>query len=292
MRTQVGRVAYPRTALAARSYRHQLADCYVWSSPANWEGEVACAPITTPEESVIVAPADLGSSCRCRRKSRRDYLSPAIHVGEQPSRTICCPIRPTPGGTKMPARGVGNSWCFIFLRRCCHHACNLGSVRRRRFESRLTCVRDALSCRWQLVILVFLFAAQSRGTAAVATLFGPIMVVWFVVIAAGGLVHVVANPDVLVSVNPWYGIRVPFQARPRRSNRPRPRLSGRHRSGGALRRSGPLWSQADPACVVGARPSFARHQLLRPGRTCPCAPGGDREARSTSCIPSGRWSPW
>jgi KUP system potassium uptake protein len=31
--------------------------------------------------------------------------------------------------------------------------------------------------------------------------------VWFVVIAAGGLVHVVANPDVLVSVNPWYGIR-------------------------------------------------------------------------------------
>src|SRR6185295_8852497 len=35
------------------------------------------------------------------------------------------------------------------------------------------------------VILVGLFAVQSRGTAAVATLFGPIMVIWFVVIAAG-----------------------------------------------------------------------------------------------------------
>ena len=40
-----------------------------------------------------------------------------------------------------------------------------------------------------------------------AALFGPVMVVWFAVITVGGLVHVVANPDVLVSVNPWYGIR-------------------------------------------------------------------------------------
>jgi KUP system potassium uptake protein len=57
------------------------------------------------------------------------------------------------------------------------------------------------------VILLFLFSAQSRGTAQVAALFGPIMVVWFAVITVGGLAQIVANPDVLVAINPWYGIR-------------------------------------------------------------------------------------
>ncbi len=38
-----------------------------------------------------------------------------------------------------------------------------------------------------LVILIGLFAAQSRGTAKVAALFGPVTVVWFLVLALGGL---------------------------------------------------------------------------------------------------------
>lgn len=58
-----------------------------------------------------------------------------------------------------------------------------------------------------VVILVALFAAQSRGTAQVAAFFGPITVVWFLALAVGGLVHLVGNPDVLVALNPWYGIR-------------------------------------------------------------------------------------
>jgi KUP system potassium uptake protein len=57
-----------------------------------------------------------------------------------------------------------------------------------------------------VVILVILFAGQSRGTAKVAALFGPIMVVWFVVIAIPGVYWVAADPGVLWALNPLYGI--------------------------------------------------------------------------------------
>jgi KUP system potassium uptake protein len=58
-----------------------------------------------------------------------------------------------------------------------------------------------------VIILIGLFAMQSRGTAHVAKYFGPITVVWFIALAVGGLIHLVGNPDVLVALNPWYGIR-------------------------------------------------------------------------------------
>jgi KUP system potassium uptake protein len=57
-----------------------------------------------------------------------------------------------------------------------------------------------------VVILVVLFAGQSRGTAKVAALFGPIMMVWFVVIAIPGALWVAADPGVLWALNPLYGI--------------------------------------------------------------------------------------
>ena len=55
-------------------------------------------------------------------------------------------------------------------------------------------------------VLVALFAAQSRGTAKVAALFGPIMVVWFVSIAIAGALHIADDPHVLLAINPFYGI--------------------------------------------------------------------------------------
>ena len=55
-------------------------------------------------------------------------------------------------------------------------------------------------------ILIALFAAQSRGTAKVAALFGPIMVVWFVAIAIAGAMHIRDDPHVLFALNPLYGI--------------------------------------------------------------------------------------
>src|SRR5579872_687044 len=57
-----------------------------------------------------------------------------------------------------------------------------------------------------VVILVILFALQSRGTAKVAALFGPIMLLWFVVIAIPGILWVAADPGVLWALNPLYGV--------------------------------------------------------------------------------------
>ncbi len=63
---------------------------------------------------------------------------------------------------------------------------------------------DAFVLPITLVIIFALFAVQSRGTAAVASLFGPITLVWFIVLAVGGVVHIAANPSVLASLNPLH----------------------------------------------------------------------------------------
>ena len=57
-----------------------------------------------------------------------------------------------------------------------------------------------------VAILIVLFAFQSRGTAKVAALFGPIMSVWFVAIAIPALGWVAADPGVLRALNPVHGV--------------------------------------------------------------------------------------
>ncbi len=57
-----------------------------------------------------------------------------------------------------------------------------------------------------IVILVALLAVQPFGTAKVAALFGPIMLVWFATLALGGLVHLVDTPSVFLALNPLYAI--------------------------------------------------------------------------------------
>ena len=56
-------------------------------------------------------------------------------------------------------------------------------------------------------ILLGLFMIQSRGTARVGLLFGPIMLLYFVVIAALGLVHIARDPGVIIAFNPLYAVR-------------------------------------------------------------------------------------
>ena len=53
-----------------------------------------------------------------------------------------------------------------------------------------------------IAVLTVLFAYQRHGTAKVAALFGPIMVVWFIVIAVIGVVPIVRHPGVLMALNP------------------------------------------------------------------------------------------
>jgi KUP system potassium uptake protein len=58
-----------------------------------------------------------------------------------------------------------------------------------------------------IAVLIGLFAAQSRGTARVASFFGPVMVVWFIAIAVAGLLHISDDPGVLLAINPVYAAR-------------------------------------------------------------------------------------
>ena len=56
-------------------------------------------------------------------------------------------------------------------------------------------------------IIVALFAIQRQGTAAIGKLFGPAMVVWFVIIFLLGIVQVAENPSVLMAINPFYSFQ-------------------------------------------------------------------------------------
>lgn len=58
-----------------------------------------------------------------------------------------------------------------------------------------------------LVVLVALFVVQKHGTAKIGTLFGPVMVVWFVVLGALGIHGILQSPEVLKAVNPAWAVR-------------------------------------------------------------------------------------
>ncbi len=57
-----------------------------------------------------------------------------------------------------------------------------------------------------IVILVLLFATQKRGTAWIGVFFGPIMILWFLLLALLGMLGIARNPAVLAAINPWYGM--------------------------------------------------------------------------------------
>lgn len=64
-----------------------------------------------------------------------------------------------------------------------------------------------------LLILLGLFAIQSHGTAKVGRLFGPIMVLWFVVLAGMGLFSVIQTPQILKAISPHYALML-FEEEP------------------------------------------------------------------------------
>jgi KUP system potassium uptake protein len=57
-----------------------------------------------------------------------------------------------------------------------------------------------------IILLIGLFMMQRHGTAHVGRLFGPIMVLWFAVIAILGAVEIVRQPEILLALNPVYGL--------------------------------------------------------------------------------------
>lgn len=59
-----------------------------------------------------------------------------------------------------------------------------------------------------MVILLVLFMMQRRGTALVGGYFGPVMAIWFLIIGLLGATSVARHPDILLALNPYYGLRL------------------------------------------------------------------------------------
>ncbi|MHC9086914.1 potassium transporter Kup [Luteimonas sp. RIT-PG2_3] len=58
-----------------------------------------------------------------------------------------------------------------------------------------------------VLVLIVLFATQRFGTAKVGKVFGPIMVLWFLVLAVLGVMNILHEPEVLHAINPWWAAR-------------------------------------------------------------------------------------
>ena len=116
-----------------------------------------------------------------------------------------------------------------------------------------------------VVILVALFAIQPLGTTRIGRAFGPIMALWFLVMAVLGLWGIVQHPAVLFAIDPRAGL-----AYLRTGG-----LTGflvlggvflmRDGRRGALRRHGPFRREANSPSLVGPRLSEPRPELCRPG---------------------------
>src|SRR5262245_11194989 len=57
-----------------------------------------------------------------------------------------------------------------------------------------------------LIILIGLFAIQSRGTGRIGRMLGPILLIWFITTGALGLRAVIETPEILWAINPAYGV--------------------------------------------------------------------------------------
>jgi KUP system potassium uptake protein len=58
-----------------------------------------------------------------------------------------------------------------------------------------------------MVILLLLFMVQRYGTAKVGRAFGPVTLIWFLVIGLMGVAEIVKAPRILAAINPWYALR-------------------------------------------------------------------------------------
>ncbi|PYE74921.1 KUP system potassium uptake protein [Xylophilus ampelinus] len=62
-----------------------------------------------------------------------------------------------------------------------------------------------------LVVLFVLFAVQKRGTGGIGKFFGPITLVWFLAIAALGVMHIMGHPEILKALSPYYAMQFIWQ---------------------------------------------------------------------------------
>ena len=182
------------------------------------------------------------------------------------------------------------------LRRRHHHAGDLGAERARGRQRRDQRFQAATSCRWRSRYWSRCSRFSSRGTAAIGRLSGPVMLLWFIVIAALGVGGIVASSGRAARRS----IRVYAIALPRAcAAGPASRCSAAcFCASPAARRSTPTWATSaasDPHDLVRDRAAGADAELCGPDRAPARASGHHRATRSSSSLPTGRsirWSCW
>ena len=63
------------------------------------------------------------------------------------------------------------------------------------------------------MVLIGLYSVQRKGTAGIARWFGPVMLVWFIVLAVMGVVNIAKAPQILAALNPFQALRFMLENR-------------------------------------------------------------------------------
>ena len=62
-----------------------------------------------------------------------------------------------------------------------------------------------------IALLIGLFVVQQRGTARIGRVFGPVMALWFIVLALLGVISIVETPGILAALNPGHAVRFAYE---------------------------------------------------------------------------------
>lgn len=82
----------------------------------------------------------------------------------------------------------------------------LSAVEGIRLVPGLESLPESMLLLFAAIIAILLFSIQRKGTERVSWAFGPVMVVWFLVLSITGLVAIIGSPQVLLSFNPYYAL--------------------------------------------------------------------------------------
>ena len=149
------------------------------------------------------------------------------------------------------------------------------------------------SCRGRWSILLLLFAAQRSAPPRIGAVFGPVMLLWFVVIASLGLIGgILRHPAVLAAIDPRLRLRLHGRPRMAQLRRARRRLPG---ASPAARRFMPTWAISGAARSAlswyGRRAAGAAAELRRPDRAADGRTRPHTATRSSSSPRPGRSCP-
>ena len=128
------------------------------------------------------------------------------------------------------------------------------------------------------VIIVILFAVQSRGTESIGKVFGSVVMVWFAFLAIVGVVAIGNDWSVLAALNPYYGIKFLF--------------SPNNAVGLALMGTVFLFDHRRRGAVLGYGPRGPRQHLLHPGRSSRWRWCSTTSARARGCCATRTTPNW